>query len=121
MGVAKPLRAGGTKHGPVQVVGYLRVSTNEQLNGYGLAVQADVLQAFCRRERLRLVKSFTDAGVPGSTPFDKREGLSQALTFVKSGDAEALVVARYDRLARDTLQALLIEQAFRAAGGGVLY
>src|SRR6266851_6623308 len=121
MTVPKPPRAGGAKLGPTRVVGYRRVSTNEQVNGYGLAVQQDVLEAFCRRERLSLVQTFTDPGVPGSTPLEEREGLSAALAAVRAGDAEALVVARYDRLARDTLRALLIEQAFREAGGGILY
>ncbi len=35
--------------------------------------------------------------------------------------AGALVVGRHDRLARDTLQALLIERAFAGAGARVLY
>jgi DNA invertase Pin-like site-specific DNA recombinase len=118
----KPLRVGGAAHGPTRVIGYRRVSTDGQAeNGYGLAVQADVLQAFCRRERLRLVKTFTDPGVPGSTPLEEREGLAAALAAVRAGEGEALVVARYDRLARETLQALLIEEAFRAVGAGILY
>jgi len=121
MAVPKPPRAGGAKHGPTRVIGYRRVSTHEQTNGYGLAVQADVLEAFCRRERLKLVTTFTDPGVPGSTPLEQREGLSAALAAVRGGLGDALVVARYDRLARDTLQALLTEQAFREAGAGVLY
>ena len=59
--------------------------------------------------------------MPGSTPLIERSGLASALRLVEEGQAEALVVARFDRLARDTLQALLIEDAFRRAGGRILY
>jgi DNA invertase Pin-like site-specific DNA recombinase len=97
------------------------VSTGEQVNGFGLAVQQDVIEAFCRRERLRLVRTFTDPGVSGTTALEEREGLRAALEAVRGGAAEALVVARYDRLARDTVMALLAEQAFRSVGAGVLY
>jgi DNA invertase Pin-like site-specific DNA recombinase len=121
MTIAKPSLAGGAKHGPTRVVGYRRVSTHEQVNGYGLAVQEDVLKDFCKRERLCLVSTLTDPGVPGTEPLERREGLSAALRAVRAGEADALLVPRYDRLARDTLQALLIEQAFRSAGAGVLY
>jgi Resolvase, N terminal domain len=63
MAPQKPSLAGGAKHGPTRVVGYRRVSSHEQAeSGYGLPVQSDVLDAFCRRERLRLVQTFTDTG-----------------------------------------------------------
>ena len=54
------------------VVGYVRVSTDEQANGYGLEAQRDRIEAFCQRERLQLVEVFEDVGVPGSTPLAER-------------------------------------------------
>jgi DNA invertase Pin-like site-specific DNA recombinase len=111
-----------TNTGPVRAVGYCRVSTDTQAErGYGLAVQQDVLERFCRASSVSLVQTFTDPGVPGTTPLAARRGLTAALDTVKSGEADVLVVARFDRLARDALEALLIEREFRAAGGGVLY
>jgi len=47
--------------------------------------------------------------------------LSAALDRVLATGAGAIVVARHCRLARDTLQALLIERAFTAAGARVLF
>jgi DNA invertase Pin-like site-specific DNA recombinase len=70
---------------------------------------------------LTVVGSFADPGVSGTTPLDDRPGLSAALDAVLTSGAGALVVARHDRLARDTLQALLIERAFADAGARVLY
>lgn len=102
--------------------GYLRVSTDSQAeHGYGLDVQRQRIEEFCRRERLPLVAVFADPGVPGATPLVERPGLSAALRAIEEERVEVLVVARFDRLARDTLQALLIEDAFRRGGGTILY
>ena len=43
------------------------------------------------------------------------------MRWVEQGKASALLVPRQDRLARDLLEALLIERTFREVGGGVLY
>jgi DNA invertase Pin-like site-specific DNA recombinase len=34
------------------VLSYVRVSTDEQANGYGLDVQRERIEQFCRQERL---------------------------------------------------------------------
>ena len=47
-------------------LGYVRVSTDEQANGYGLDVQRERIEQFCRQERLQLFEVFEDVGVPGS-------------------------------------------------------
>jgi site-specific DNA recombinase len=104
-----------------RAVGYLRVSTDEQADrGYGLEVQRERVEEFCRREGLRLLRVYADPGVSGASPLEARPGLTEALEAVRRGRARALVVARLDRLARDTLEALLIEREFEAAGAGVL-
>jgi site-specific DNA recombinase len=103
------------------VVGYLRVSTDEQARGYGLDVQRSKVREFAKQERLSVAGIFEDVGVPGSTPLLERKGLAAALDAVKAGEASALVVARHDRLARETLEALLIEREFNRSGARVLY
>jgi len=54
-------------------------------------------------------------------PLEDRPGLSQALVYAMTKGAGALVVARHDRLARDTLVALLIERSFNDAGIKILH
>jgi site-specific DNA recombinase len=103
-------------------VGYVRVSTSEQAERFGLDVQRERVEEFCRSEGLALVATAEDPGVSGTTPLEERPGLISALRAVEADrDITALVVARFDRLARDTLEALLIERAFTAAGARVLY
>jgi site-specific DNA recombinase len=104
----------------MRVAGYLRVSSDEQVRGFGLDVQRDHVEDFCRQERLELVETYIDPGVSGTTPLEARPGLSAALEDVRSGRVEAVVVARFDRLARDALTALLIERDFQRAGGTIL-
>jgi len=88
---------------PEPAVGYLRVSTTEQADhGYGLDAQRARIEEFCERERLGLAAVFEDPGVSGTRPLEDREGLVVALTRARELDAAALVVARLDRLARDT-------------------
>jgi DNA invertase Pin-like site-specific DNA recombinase len=57
----------------------------------------------------------------GAVPLEDRAGLSAALDTVLRTGAGVLVVARHDRLARDTLVALLIEQAFASAGARICF
>jgi DNA invertase Pin-like site-specific DNA recombinase len=103
-------------------VTYTRVSTADQRDhGYGLDAQAAAVQEFVRREGLTVVGEFADPGVSGTTPLGARPGLSAALDTVLRTGAGVLVAARHDRLARDTLVALLIERAFADAGTRVVY
>lgn len=107
---------------PTLAVTYRRVSTADQRDhGYGLEAQAATLRQFVRREGLTVAADFADPGVSGTTPLDSRPGLSAALDTVLRTGAGVLVVARHDRLARDTLVALLIERAFADAGCRILY
>lgn len=86
-----------------------------------LDAQHDAISAFIRREGLELIGSFQDPGVSGTVPLEERPGLSQALVCAMTKGAGVLVVARHDRLARDTLVALLIERSFADAGMRIMY
>ena len=84
-----------------RTVAYLRVSTDVQVEqGQGLDVQRDAIKAWAKRRGHRIVGWYTDEGVSGSNGIEGRDGLADALTALADGDAEALVVAKLDRLAR---------------------
>jgi DNA invertase Pin-like site-specific DNA recombinase len=107
---------------PKLAVTYRRVSTADQRDhGYGLDAQAVAVREFIRRDGLTVVGEFADPGVSGTVPLEDRPGLSAALDTVLRTGAGVLVVARHDRLARDTLVALLIERAFADAGARILF
>jgi DNA invertase Pin-like site-specific DNA recombinase len=100
-----------TKRAAVQgVIGYLRVSTEEQaVSGLGLAAQEAAIRAECDRRGLPLVAVLADKGVSAKTI--NRPALSEALAMLARGEANVLMVAKLDRLTRSVHDAtgLLLE------------
>jgi DNA invertase Pin-like site-specific DNA recombinase len=97
--------------GKPRALGYVRVSTAEQVEGFGLDAQRDAIRRHCRTHGLRLLDVESDEGVSGSNGLDERHGLAAALAQLEAGNADVLVVARLDRLARSfVLQETIIER-----------
>jgi len=111
-----PGTLGGVKKPPKtqQVVGYTRVSTDEQVSsGLGLKAQRTLIDAECERRGWELVRVFEDAGASGKA-LSGRPALAKALEAVRGDFAGALVVAKLDRLSRSLLDfASLMEDARR--------
>lgn len=95
---------------------YLRVSSDSQLDGYGLDVQERACRSWAKANGHRVVAVFTDAGVSGALDALDRPGLSAALLALQAPpDADGLLVARLDRLARAlTVQEASLAIAWRA-------
>ena len=84
---------------PSMVVGYVRVSTDEQAeSGLGLAAQRSAIKAECQRRGWTLAAIHEDA-LSGKSMMN-RPGLAAALEAVETGNASAIVVAKLDRLSR---------------------
>jgi len=99
----------------VRLVGYCRVSTEEQAReGVSLDAQAERLRAFATAHGYELVGIETDAGVSGKVAPEARPGMAAALARVRDGDAEGIVALKLDRLSRDTRATLdLVEECDR--------
>jgi DNA invertase Pin-like site-specific DNA recombinase len=103
-----------------RVIGYTRVSTAEQTEGYGTEAQERAIRAYCRTHKVRLVDVASDQGLSGSNGLESRRGLAHALARLEAGEADAIVVSRLDRLARSyVLQETIIER-LQAAGRSVI-
>jgi DNA invertase Pin-like site-specific DNA recombinase len=93
---------------PLQLIGYARVSTDEQaFYGHGLDAQETKLRDYARRNNaeMTIVK---DEGKSGTSL--ERPGLMLALARIASGEADGLVVAKLDRLTRSSIDfGLLLE------------
>lgn len=83
-------------------VGYLRVSTAEQVEGYGLASQRAAIEEWAAREGVTLGGIYDDPGVSGTVEVLARPGLCSALEALTEYPG-TLVVMRMDRLARDVV------------------
>ncbi|MBM3270039.1 MAG: recombinase family protein [Candidatus Sericytochromatia bacterium] len=84
----------------MKAIGYIRVSTQEQASeGYSLAAQESKIRAYADLYGLALVDVIADAGVSAKSL--DRPGLTEALRRLESGEAEALVILKLDRLTRN--------------------
>ncbi len=99
-----------------RVVGYVRVSTAEQADsGAGLAAQRAAIEQAARRRGWVLVAVLEDAGVSAKS-MKGRTSLAAAIALIEAGGADALVVAKLDRLSRSIIDfATLMAQA-KSAG-----
>lgn len=85
---------------PGTVIGYVRVSTEEQTDsGLGLHAQRDKLAEECARRGFTLVDVLADEGI-SAKEMDNRPGLQEALARVERGEAQILMVSKLDRLSR---------------------
>jgi DNA invertase Pin-like site-specific DNA recombinase len=103
----------------MRAVIYRRCSTDEQSDsGAGLGAQLDACRSHADRAGLEVVGDFSDEGIGGAAPIDKRPGLLDALALVGKGDL--LLVAKRDRLGRDPIVVAMIEAAVNRQGGRVV-
>lgn len=96
-----------------RVIGYLRVSTEEQvLSGLGLADQRAVIEAEAGRRGWSEMQFVSDEGFSAKNL--SRPAIADALDQLRSGKASTLVVSKLDRLSRSLLDfATLMERARR--------
>ena len=89
----------------MRVVGYVRVSTDEQgREGVSIANQEDKIREYCRLYELQLVRIESDSGISAKTL--DRPGLKAALEDLRRGRSsrkpgvDGLVIYKLDRLTR---------------------
>lgn len=102
----------------MNLVGYLRVSTAEQVeHGTSLEGQRASIEGWSRTQGLRVVEWCEDAGVSGSNGPETRVGLASALERIVHGPMDGLVFTRLDRLARVlTIQEAVLSTVWAAGG-----
>jgi DNA invertase Pin-like site-specific DNA recombinase len=90
--------------GPRTVVGYVRVSTDEQGDsGAGLEAQRQAIEAACRVRGWELAAIHQD--VASGKSVNGRPGLDAALAALRRHEVDGLVVAKLDRLSRSVIDA----------------
>jgi DNA invertase Pin-like site-specific DNA recombinase len=98
-------------------VAYLRVSTGRQAeSGLGLEAQKAAVVEMATKLGITILSFHTDAGVSGRAPMDKRPALMAAMASSIRNRVGFFLVAKMDRLSRDTLTALTVEKALLKSG-----
>ena len=100
-----------------RAVGYLRVSTEDQ--NLGPEAQRAALEHWCAANHVTLSAVYAE-DVSGGAPLDRRPQLLAAIDALAVQEAAVLLVAKRDRLARDTLAAGMVEQLVERQGARVL-
>jgi DNA invertase Pin-like site-specific DNA recombinase len=102
------------------VIGYVRVSTDEQSrDGVSLDAQRDKVRLYAELHGLDLVEIECDAGVSAKTL--DRPALARVLAMLDAGALDGLVVYKLDRLTRSLADwSLLIDRYFGEKAGKAL-
>lgn len=115
----------GKDSAPARLIGYVRVSTDEQaLHGYGLDAQVAELERASEYARedpqhpWEIVEVVRDEGLSAATL--ERPALQKALQRIAAGDADGLVVAKLDRLTRSVVDFGDLVDWFSAAGAAIV-
>jgi site-specific DNA recombinase len=106
----------------VKVVGYARCSTLDQVEGMSLAVQESRISSWCEATETELLDIVADAGVSGTKPLAERPAGHRIASLLASRkpDADAVVVARLDRLGRDAAETLKLLRQFSTGAVGLV-
>ena len=103
---------------PRKAVAYIRVSTEDQ--HLGPDAQRAAIAVWAERNGVVIVATFEDRGVSGAAAIDKRPGLLSGLDGLAEHGAGLFVVAKRDRLARDVMNAAMIERMAERVGARVV-
>ena len=100
----------------MQVIGYIRVSTAKQgKSGLSLEAQELKIRQYCELYDFDLVDVIVDSGSSAKTL--DRPGIQSAISLLKSGAVDGLVVTKLDRLTRSIKDLnVLIEEVFNKSG-----
>ena len=102
-----------------KAVAYIRVSTDKQADaGQSLEAQKAKVEAYANLYDLELVEVVIDAGASAKSL--SRPGLVRALAMLKSGEAEALLVVKLDRLTRSVRDLGELVERYFASGKAAL-
>ena len=77
---------------------YTRVSSDEQVKGYSLEEQEHMCKAAIESKGWRYIRTYSDPGISGRTM--NRPGLNAMIEAINSGEIQAVVIYKLDRLSR---------------------
>src|SRR3954470_11215578 len=101
-----------------RAVGIVRNSPDEKNDDkHSPEVQARSIRDYCAREGWELLDLLYEITVSANWPRDRRTGLSAAVAMVEPGEADVVIVARFDRMVRNVKVQAEITARVEAKGG----
>jgi site-specific DNA recombinase len=81
--------------------GYLRVSSDGQVEGDGFPRQRAAIDKYAAANGIEIVRFFEERGVSGTTDSDDRPAFQEMLVALLSNGTRTVLIERLDRIARD--------------------
>src|SRR5262245_42984589 len=81
---------------------YLRVSTEEQRERQSIETQREFASRYCALHNLTIDTTYSDDGISGTGPLDRRPEGCRILEDAKRGRFDQLLIFKLDRLGRET-------------------
>jgi site-specific DNA recombinase len=87
----------------IPAFGYLRVSTEGQVDGDGLTRQRAAITEYAQTHNIRIVDWFTEEAVSGTMEAIDRPAFNAMMQALMSNGTHTVLIERLDRLARDVV------------------
>ena len=102
-----------------RAAGYVRVSTEEQVDGHSLDAQRREIGRYCKRHDFELVRVYADEGVSAHTEkIEKRPELAALLEGAARRDFDVVIVHTIDRWARNVgVQRMALQRLVKRTSG----
>lgn len=101
----------------LRLIAYIRVSGKSQIDGFGMQIQLDMINAAADRLGATIVKVCADEGLSGTLEAVDRDGLACSIDGLREHEADGIIVANLSRLARTlTVQEAALALAWQAGG-----
>lgn len=109
----------GQSRKSLRVACYVRVSSDEQVEGFSLDAQERAIEAYCQEQGYEIVGRYRDEGKSARTnDLAKRPAFQRMLTHAEEGRFDALVVHKLDRFSRNLRVTLETLDTLERAGVG---
>jgi len=98
------------------VIGYTRVSTQEQVrNGLSLDAQAEQIRKYAELKGLGHIEIISDQGISAKN-LRRRPGIQRIIKMVQRNEISAVITCKLDRMFRSTKDAIMIIELFKDKG-----
>ncbi|MEK5521092.1 recombinase family protein [Heyndrickxia sp. FSL W8-0423] len=101
-----------------KAVGYSRVSTGKQLDGFSISTQHDMIQDFCKSKGLTLSKIY-DEGAGSAKSIENRDVFKEMIYDVIENNKNQkvyVVLAKLDRFSRNTVDGIHVADLLKSHG-----
>ena len=100
----------------MKTLGYIRVSSQEQISGTSLLDQESRIMAYAALKGLEVVEIFSDPGISGGIPLGKRPAGSEMIEALLNGVANHVIIAKLDRGFRSASDCLTTLESWQKEG-----